>query len=153
MGFTLMSPAFAEGATIPVKYTRMDGNLCPPLKWAGAPEATLSFALVIEDPDAPRGTFRHFGVSNIPPDRTELPESADTAPDQAPRFHKNDFGNARYDGPQPPPGSGPHHYVFRLAALDVTRLGLPDAVDAAAMWAEARKHSLAEAILTGIYQQ
>jgi Raf kinase inhibitor-like YbhB/YbcL family protein len=151
MGFTLMSPAFAEGATIPLKYTRMGDNLCPTLKWAGAPEGTLGFALVIEDPDAPRGTFRHCGISNIPPDRTELPESTDTAPDQAPRFHKNDFGNARYDGPQPPPGSGPHHYVFRLAALDVARL--PDAVDAAAMWAEARKHSLAEATLTGIYQR
>ncbi|MDR6758648.1 Raf kinase inhibitor-like YbhB/YbcL family protein [Mycoplana sp. BE70] len=153
MGFTLMSPAFAEGGTIPLKYTRMGENLCPPLKWTGAPEGTLSFALVIEDPDAPRGTFRHFGLSNIPSDWTELPASADTAPDHGSRFHKNDFGNVRYDGPQPPPGSGPHRYVFRLAALDVARLGLPDAVDAASMWAAARKHSVAEATLTGLYER
>jgi Raf kinase inhibitor-like YbhB/YbcL family protein len=153
MGFTLISPAFADGDAIPFKYTRMDDNLCPPLKWTGAPDGTRSFALVVEDPDAPRGTFRHCAISNIPQDRSELAESADTAPDQAPRFHRNDFGNVRYDGPQPPPGSGPHHYVFRLAALDVPRLGLPDSVDAAAMWAEAKKHSLGEAKLTGIYQQ
>ncbi|HVX82619.1 MAG TPA: YbhB/YbcL family Raf kinase inhibitor-like protein, partial [Devosiaceae bacterium] len=60
MSMTLMSPAFEEGARIPQKYSRDGENLLPPLKWSGAPDETKSFALIIEDPDAPQGTFRHL---------------------------------------------------------------------------------------------
>ncbi|MBB2795875.1 UNVERIFIED_ORG: phosphatidylethanolamine-binding protein (PEBP) family uncharacterized protein [Rhizobium pisi] len=80
------------------------------------------------------------------------PKAPTPHPEQAPRFFKNDFGNARYDGPQPPAGDRPHHYIFRLAALDVPKLSIPDAAGISAMWAEAKKHALAEATVTGTYQ-
>ncbi len=122
MTLTLMSPAFADGEPIPIKYTRNGGNLFPPLKWTGVPDGTRSFALVVEDPDAPSGLFRHCGMFNIAPTANNLSESVDTSPDQGPRYSENDFGNARYDGPQPPKGHGVHRYNFRLVALDVPNL-------------------------------
>lgn len=152
MGMMLTSPAFAEGEPMPEKYTRFGENLMPPLKWSGIPAETKSLALIVEDPDAPRGTFRHCGVFNIPADWDELSQSADTAPGGGPRFSRNDFGNARYDGPQPPKGHGTHHYHFRLAALDVPNLTVPDSAGIDAMWQEARKHTLSETSLTGTFE-
>jgi Raf kinase inhibitor-like YbhB/YbcL family protein len=108
--------------------------------------------LIVEDPDAPSGTFRHCGIFNIPAEVNELQESADTAPGGGPRFSENDFGNARYDGPQPPRGHGVHHYHFRLAALDVANLSVPSSAGVEAMWREARKHILAQADLTGTFE-
>ncbi|MGH6808058.1 MAG: YbhB/YbcL family Raf kinase inhibitor-like protein, partial [Ensifer adhaerens] len=98
------------------------------------------------------GTFRHCGVFNIPAEWDSLPESADTAPGGGSRFAENDFGNARYDGPQPPKGHGLHHYHFRLAALDVPSLQIPGSAGVAAMWREAKKHMLAETALTGTFE-
>jgi Raf kinase inhibitor-like YbhB/YbcL family protein len=151
MTMTLTSPAFADGERMPDKYTRLGENLMPPLKWGGAPEEAKSFALIVEDPDAPSGTFRHCGVFNIPKDWNQLGQSADTAPGGGPRFSENDFGNARYDGPQPPKGHGLHHYRFRLAALDVPNLKVPDSAGVEAMWKEARSHILSETSLTGTF--
>jgi Raf kinase inhibitor-like YbhB/YbcL family protein len=149
----LISPAFADGEPIPRKFTRLGDNLCPALKWYGAPAGTKSFVLMIEDPDAPRGTFYHLGIYNIPPDWEGLPESVDTRPGEGrPRFAKNDFGNVQYDGPQPPPGHGLHHYHFRLAALEVPALSIPAAAGVEAMWREARKVAIAEAELVGTYE-
>ena len=102
MALTLISKAFAEGTPIPRKYALEGENIFPPLAWGGAPEKTQSFALIVEDPDAPSGTFRHCGIANIPAQWTGLVESLDTMQEQALRFYRNDFGNARYDGPQPP---------------------------------------------------
>lgn len=152
MALTLMSPAFADGEPIPKKYTRNGENLFPPLKWTGVPDGTRSFALVVEDPDAPSGLFRHCGMFNIPPTKDGLPESVDTSPDQGPRYSENDFGNARYDGPQPPKGHGVHHYHFRLAALDVPSLTIPGTAGVKVMWDEANKHILAKAVLTGTFE-
>nr|CAD6437852.1 YbhB/YbcL family Raf kinase inhibitor-like protein [Rhizobium sp. Q54] len=151
MTLTLISPAFADGEPIPVKYTRLGENLMPPLKWSGPPEQTKSYVLIVEDPDAPNGTFRHCGVFNIPANWNELSQSADTAPDGGPRFSQNDFGNARYDGPQPPKGHGLHHYHFRLAALDVTNLTIPAAAGVEAMWGATQGHVLEEASITGTF--
>src|SRR5690606_5678044 len=117
MAFTLESPAFENGQTIPEAYVREGGNLSPPLRWSGAPAGTRSFLLVVEDPDAPRGVFRHWAVYDIVAERTELPEG--TAGPERFRQGVNDFGNDRYDGPRPPKGHGIHHYHFRLSALDV----------------------------------
>jgi Raf kinase inhibitor-like YbhB/YbcL family protein len=124
----------------------------PPLKWNGAPHEVRSYVLMIEDPDAPAGTFHHCGIFNIPADWDGLPESADTAPGGGPRFVENDFGNARYDGPQPPKGHGIHHYHFRLAALDVPSLAIAGSAGVEAMWREARKHTLAQTSLTGTFE-
>jgi Raf kinase inhibitor-like YbhB/YbcL family protein len=152
MSLNLISPAFAEGEKIPRKYARLGENLLPPLKWNGAPHEVRSYVLMIEDPDAPAGTFHHCGIFNIPADWDGLPESADTAPGGGPRFVENDFGNARYDGPQPPKGHGIHHYHFRLAALDVPSLAIAGSAGVEAMWREARKHTLAQTSLTGTFE-
>lgn len=154
MALTLTSPAFADGDRLADKYTRDDENISPPLRWTGAPEGTRSFVLIVEDPDAPRGTFRHWGLFNVPADRDHLPESVETGPDKATlRICRNDFGDGHYDGPQPPPGHGPHRYHFRLAALDVPDIDLPSAVGIADLWHEAEKHKLDEATLIGIYER
>ncbi|RCS25676.1 YbhB/YbcL family Raf kinase inhibitor-like protein [Phyllobacterium salinisoli] len=153
MPLTLTSPVFAEGETIPTKYARDGENLMPPLKWTGIPGGTQSFVLIVEDPDAPKGIFRHCAVYNIPADREGLPESIDTSRDNALSYAINDFGNAHYDGPEPPIGDDPHHYHFRLAALDVPRLAIPAKAGAQQIWHEARKHVIEEAELVGIYQR
>lgn len=151
MPLTMISPAFSQGERIPDKHARDGENLLPPLKWSGVPEGTRSFTLIVEDPDAPSGTFRHLGVYNIPATWEGLPESADTRGGGGPRFAVNDFGHARYDGPQPPKGHGTHHYHFRLAALDVPHLTVPASAGVEALWKEACKHKLDEAELVGTF--
>ena len=153
MTFTLTSPAFAEGQTIPVKHTRDGENLSPPLQWTGAPEGTKSFILIVEDPDAPSGTFRHWAIYNIPADRDGLPQSVDAGLERAVRHGRNDFGNGRYDGPEPPKGHGVHHYRFRLGALDVANLEVPVDTGVEEIWRRAEKHLIGEAELTGIYER
>lgn len=152
MSLTLISPAFSQGERIPDKHARDGDNLLPPIKWNGAPEGARSFALIVEDPDAPRGTFRHLGVFNIPSSFEGLAESADTQNDDGPRYAVNDFGFARYDGPQPPKGHGTHHYHFKLAALDVPKLSIPATAGVEAIWKEACKHKLDEAELVGTFE-
>ncbi|MCO6187823.1 YbhB/YbcL family Raf kinase inhibitor-like protein [Rhizobium sp. L1K21] len=152
MSMTLMSPAFADGEPIPEKYSRLGENLMPPLKWAGAPDRTRSFVLTVEDPDAPSGTFHHCGVFNLSGDCRKLAESADTQPESGLRFSENDFGNTRYDGPEPPKGHGQHRYRFRLQALDVPSIPLPGAAGVKTLTDEAQKHALAEATLTGTFE-
>lgn len=153
MPLTLTSPAFADGDTIPVKYTRDGENLSPPLKWNGAPDGTKSYAVVVEDPDAPNGTFRHFAAYDIPADRAELPQSVDTGPERAITYARNDFGSEAYDGPEPPPGHGLHHYHFRLAALDVPTIKLPPDAGVEAVWREAQKHVIEQDEIVGTYER
>jgi Raf kinase inhibitor-like YbhB/YbcL family protein len=153
MSLTLMSSAFTDGGPIPKKYARDGENLFPPLKWTGAPDKTKSFALLVEDPDAPGGLFRHAAIYNVPPDRTALEQSIDTAAQSGLRFGRNDFGGKAYDGPEPPVGHGMHHYHFRLAALDVPRIDLPAGTDAGEVWAEAEKHAIEEAEIVGTYER
>ncbi|WEX09529.1 YbhB/YbcL family Raf kinase inhibitor-like protein [Chelativorans sp. AA-79] len=154
MPLTLLSPAFADGEQLPGKYARDDENLSPPLKWTGAPDGTKSFVLVVDDPDAPNGTFGHWGLFNIPADQDHLPESVETGPKKDMlRVCRNGFGNNYYDGPQPPQGHGVHHYHFRLGALDVPSIGLPPTASVAELWDEAGKHTLEEATLVGTYER
>lgn len=152
MTLTLSSPAIHQDGKIPDRHARRHGNISPPLEWNGAPEGTRSFALLIEDPDAPRGMFRHWAVHDIPPDCTRLDEGAGR-PDSDLRQGANDFGNTGYDGPQPPEGSGPHHYHIRLAALDTDHLDLGPRQRAEAVWDAAQGHILEETELVGIYEQ
>lgn len=152
MTMHLISPAFADGAEIPRQFSRLGDNLLPPLKWSGAPSDVKSYALVIEDPDAPNGTFRHCGVFNIPANWDGLPQSAASGPNSGLRFVENDFGNIRYDGPQPPKGHGVHHYHFKLAALDVPDLSVNASAGVAALWREAKRHILSQAELVGTFE-
>lgn len=152
MAFVLNSPAFADGQAIPAKYTCDGENVSPPLEWRGAPAETRSFVLILDDPDAPSGLFRHWAVYNIPPDRTGLPEGAGSgaAREGLPQG-VNDFGQRRYDGPCPPRGHGPHLYHFRLAALDTPHLELPPTIKVAEVWTTARPYMIGEAELVGQY--
>jgi Raf kinase inhibitor-like YbhB/YbcL family protein len=161
MAFQLKSPAFKAGKPIPRKYTADGDNLSPPLEWTEPPPDTRSFALLVEDPDAPSGTFRHWAVFDIPADQRSLPEGVGREkPPPSTHFAKNDFGRARYDGPKPPEGDDAHHYKFRLAALDaslaeLTADVLPWKTDAKAaeVWQTVKPHIIAEADLVGLYQR
>ena len=126
MAFTISSPAFKANARIPLQFSRDGGNESPPVEWRGAPPGTRSFALIVEDPDAPKGTFRHWAAYDIPADSERLTQGAGSREQGSPlQMARNDFGNGRYDGPQPPAGHGTHHYHFRLFALDVPELEVP----------------------------
>lgn len=154
MAFTLRSPAFDEGGAIPRRHARDGDNLSPPLEWSGAPEGTRSFALIMEDPDAPAGLFRHWGLYHIAAGRSLLPEAVGAGAKTEDLGHGiNDFGALKYDGPEPPPGDGPHRYVFRLAALDVERLTQAPKMQVAEIWEAAQQHLLASAELTGTYER
>jgi Raf kinase inhibitor-like YbhB/YbcL family protein len=153
MPLSLRTAAFADGKRIPTRHTRDGENLSPPLAWSGVPEGTRSFALIVEDPDAPNGTFYHWAVANIPPDRTGLPEGAGGKSEGTMRFGRNDFGNVKYDGPEPPRGHGTHHYHFRLAALDVPALAVSERTGVADLWREATRHALATAETVGTYDR
>lgn len=118
MAFNLTSKAFEYGATIPEKHTCKGEDTPPPLRWDEAPKGTVSFALVLEDPDAPGGTFLHWLIYNLPPDTDELEgvtpveKHLKNGAYQA----KNDFRKIGYNGPCPPKGEE-HRYFFRLYAL------------------------------------
>jgi Raf kinase inhibitor-like YbhB/YbcL family protein len=149
MTFSLHSPAFKDGAAIPETYAKDGLNRSPPLRWTDPPAETRSFMLVVEDPDAPAGVFRHWALHGLPKDQRELREGAggDTVAMPA----RNDFGGLGYDGPAPPRGDGAHRYSFRLAALDVPRLDVPEGASARAVVDSARRHILDEAEITGLY--
>ena len=115
MAIQLSSPAFAAGAVIPRKYTCDGSDMSPPLEWSGVPAETRSLALIVDDPDAPRGTWSHWIVFGLKPATTSLPEGG-PLPEGA-QLGRNDFRKNAYGGPCPPPG-GPHRYFFRLYALD-----------------------------------
>src|SRR5215213_6057155 len=151
MPLTLTSPAFKQGKVIPIRHTRDGENLSPPLEWQDAPPETRSFMVLVEDPDAPSGTFRHWAMYNIPAGEVGLQEGASGQGPGRAEEGVNGFGNACYDGPQPPKGHGPHHYHFRLAALDVPRLDVPASAKAEEIWTRAQPHIIAEAEVVGVY--
>jgi Raf kinase inhibitor-like YbhB/YbcL family protein len=153
MTMHIHSPAFVADARIPDQFTRDDMNLSPRVEWDGAPLKTRSFALVVEDPDAPRGTFRHWAAYDIPADAHALVEGAGSGVGAAPAMGRNDFGNAQYDGPQPPKGHGVHHYRFRLFALDVPELDVPKGASASQVLDAAQEHAIAEAETVGTFER
>jgi Raf kinase inhibitor-like YbhB/YbcL family protein len=151
MSIQLSSPAFQEGGPIPQQYTGDGKDASPPLRWADPPEGTKSFALICDDPDAPRGTWVHWLLFNLPADQRELPEGvpAEVALDSEARQGNNDFGKVGYGGPAPPAGK-PHRYFFRLYALD-TPLDLPGGASRPQLLAAMKGHVLAEGQLMGQY--
>ena len=152
MAFTLNSPAFARNARIPKQFTRDGDNLSPPMHWEGAPSRARSYALVVEDADAPRGTFHYWAAYDIPADAHNLPQGAGSGElGAAIRMGINDFGNSHYDGPQSPAGRGQHHYHFRLFALDVRELDVPDDCSAEQVLEAAVAHSLAQTEAVGVF--
>jgi Raf kinase inhibitor-like YbhB/YbcL family protein len=150
MPFTLTSDAFREGEWIPRRFTCDGEDLSPPLAWSGAPDGTESFALIVDDPDAPRGTFTHWLLFDIPMDTTHFAEGMQ--PGDGGRTLPNDFGHVRYGGPCPPKGHGPHRYRFTMYAVNVPVLRLHG--DKRKDLDEAlRSHTLASVTLTGKYER
>lgn len=149
----LESPAFQEGQTIPTRHTCEGEDLSPPLRWSGVPDGTGSLALVVDDPDAPAGTWVHWVLYGIPPEPDQLSEgipAAETAPHGA-RQGRNDFQRLGYGGPCPPPNSA-HRYRFQLYALDAE----PDLEPGATkrqLLESIEGRVLAGARLTGIYRR
>lgn len=150
----LESSAFAPGQPIPEKHARDGKDLSPELSFSGAPEKTQSFALVCDDPDAPRGTWVHWVYFDIPASRTSLPEGVpkDERPSTGGVQGKSDYGDIGWGGPQPPRGHGVHHYEFRLSALD-TLLRLAPGSTKAEVEAAMRGHVLAQAKTMGTYRR
>jgi Raf kinase inhibitor-like YbhB/YbcL family protein len=151
MAFTLTSPVFADGAVIPVRHTCDGDNRSPHLAWTDPPEGTRSLALIVDDPDAPSGTFTHWLLYDLPADLRELSESD---PGKTPGVsQRNSFGKSGYGGPCPPPGDPPHQYRFTLYALDVPTLKISGSLTAKELEAEISAHILGSARLVGRYQR
>jgi Raf kinase inhibitor-like YbhB/YbcL family protein len=142
----LTSKAFKDGEMMPSKYTCDGDNAFPPLEVANVPEATVSLALVLEDPDAVSGTFDHFLKWNIAP-RTALIEEGK---EPAGISGTTSSGKIGYVGPCPPSGS--HRYIFSLYALD-TALTLPEGSSKTALFAAIEGHILEESKLVGLYSR
>jgi Raf kinase inhibitor-like YbhB/YbcL family protein len=143
----LTSPAFAQGQAIPSRYTDDGENTSPPLVVAGAPHGTVSLALIVEDPDAPVGTWVHWVVWDLPAGTHDI--AAGKLPEGA-LEGRNSWGRNVYGGPAPP--SGTHRYFFRLFALDVAP-DLPPRAGAAALRRAMSGHVLATAELMGTYHR
>lgn len=141
----LNTPAFRDGETIPQKYARQGSNMNPPLHLEEIPEKARSLALIVEDPDAPKGTFNHWLVYNLDPQTHDIKEN--TVPVMATQG-RNDFGDLEYDGPQPP--SGEHRYFFKAFALDSV-LELPRGARRAELEKAMQGHVLDQAAVMGRY--
>lgn len=153
MTLALTTTAFPANGAIPARYTCDGEDRSPPLAWSGAPSGAAAFALIMDDPDAPRGVFTHWVLYNLPADAQELPEGVPTA-ERLPSGALqgvNDFGRVGYGGPCPPPGPA-HRYRFTLYALD-TALSLEPRATKQAVLDAMRGHVLAQAQLVGTYQR
>ncbi len=153
MSLSVSSSVFQEGNPIPAKYSCQGQDVSPPLGWDEPPAGTRSFALIVDDPDAPVGVFTHWVLFNLPADCRELPEAVPTRSPLASGAvqGKNDFGKIGYGGPCPPPGR-PHRYQFAVYALDGP-LDLPTGASKQQVLAAVAGHSLAQGTLTGTYQR
>ena len=154
MGMQLNSSAFNNGERLPQRYSCDGEEMSPPLAWGGAPGDTRSFAIFCDDPDAPNGTFHHWAIYDIPKTTHELPEGfAATVARSLVLQGTNDFGKSGYGGACPPKGHGPHHYHFRVMALDCGHLDTHGRNKAVDVERTAREHCLAEAELVGTYSR
>ena len=154
MTFTLTSTGFTDGGAPPDAQVQARGNRSPRLSWSGAPEGTTSFAVTCYDPDAPTGSgFWHWTVANIPADVTELAEGASAAglPKGAVEG-RTDFGEPGFGGAAPPPGHGPHRYIFTVFAVDTERLDVTPENSGAVFGFNLHFHTLARASITGVYE-
>jgi len=156
MAFTLKSPSFSENGNIPAKYTCEGQDISPPLSWSGVPAGTKSLALIVDDPDAPdprapKMTWVHWVLYNLPPSSNGLPESVSkSALPQGTLEGTNDWKRTGYGGPCPPIGR--HRYFFKLYGLDTalpnlgnpTKKQLEDAM---------KGHILAQTELVGTYEK
>jgi Raf kinase inhibitor-like YbhB/YbcL family protein len=152
--FKLLSPAFTEGGAIPRKYTCEGEDISPPLAWSGIPPRTKSFVLIVDDPDAPdpnapKMTWVHWVLYDLPPDTAALAEGVKILP-AGTKVGLNGWKRASYGGPCPPIGR--HRYFHKLYALDKVLAGLGEAGEVE-VEAAMRNHILAQATLIGTYEK
>jgi len=155
MSLAVSSSAFAQNAEIPAKYTCEGQDASPPLSWSGAPSTTKSFALIVDDPDAPdpaapKMTYVHWVLYDLPATVTSLDEDATKQPPAGARQGVNDGKRAGYGGPCPPIGR--HRYFFKVYALDNT-LGDLGSPSKAALESAMKGHIVAQGELVGTYQK
>jgi Raf kinase inhibitor-like YbhB/YbcL family protein len=137
----LISSSFKEGEDIPIKYSCQSENINPPLAWSGVPNETKSFALIVDDPDAPVGLWKHWLIKDIPKNVRSIQENSTIGKEIT-----NSFGKKNYGGPCPP--NGKHRYFFKLYALDVDSLPAENMND---LYWQVEEHKIDEAILMGYY--
>jgi len=145
----LTSTAFQQEEAIPARHTCEGADSSPELQWENAPADVQSFALIMDDPDAPGRTFVHWVLFDIPGTTQMLEEGVSGVGIGG----KNDFGKMSYGGPCPPPGHGPHRYFFKLYALDVAPLNLAPGATKSEVEAAMQSHILAETRLMGTYER
>lgn len=151
MAFKLIIPAFAEGGLIPKLHTCEGADVSPSLEWSGEPPESRSLALIVDDPDAPVGTWNHWLLYDLSPSVRSLAQGF--KPGKLGQSGTNDFGRPGYGGPCPPKGHGPHRYFFKLYALDIPTLSLPAGAKRADIDKAVRGHILAEAQYMGRYER
>jgi Raf kinase inhibitor-like YbhB/YbcL family protein len=146
----LKSDAFSDGGMITSKYTCDGSDMSPPLAWTKGPEGTKSYAVIVDDPDAPMGSWVHWVVYNIPAGVTALSEGVPKVEklQDGTLQGKNDFRRSGYRGPCPP--SGTHRYIFKVYALDVVLKAGPG-LTRKQLLQEMDGHVLAQGALTGKY--
>jgi Raf kinase inhibitor-like YbhB/YbcL family protein len=141
------STAFREGETIPAEFTCSGADRSPPLRWAVVPSGAVEVALVVDDPDAPGGTFMHWALFALPPENGGV--EAGTVPPGA-RQGKNGFGKVGYGGPCPPKGDPPHHYRFTVYALS-RKVDRPDGASGDDVRRDAEAAAIATGRLVGLF--
>ncbi|HUN89557.1 MAG TPA: YbhB/YbcL family Raf kinase inhibitor-like protein [Terriglobales bacterium] len=151
MSFQISTSSFSSGASIPTKFTCDGQDVSPQLSWSRAPEATKSFALIADDPDAPAGTWTHWLIWDIPVASNQLAEGVPKTEEVGglARQGQNDFRKIGYNGPCPPPGK-PHRYYFKLFALD-SKLNIHTGANRAQLDAAMKGHILAQTEVMGRY--
>lgn len=151
----VQSPAFSHGSSIPDRYAVTAADISPPLTWNGVPTGSQDLVLVVEDYDVPlfspmvHAIAYHLGDGLV---EGALPNREDKGLDPSVRLGRNGLGYERYDGPAPPPGHGPHHYVFQLFALDIS-LAFEKAPSRSEMEEVMRGHVLSFGIFTGTFER
>lgn len=150
---SISADEFKQGDNIPDKFTCNGRDISPSLSWKGIPAGTKSIALIMDDPDATRGTFTHWVLYNIPAETLKLPESMphDQTLTDGSMQGISDYGRSDYGGPCPPPGK-PHRYYFKVYALD-TKLNLPPGASKEQVENAMKGHILAQGELMGKYQR
>ena len=153
MSLTVTTSAFEAGAAIPAQYTCKGADVSPALNWSGAPAHTASFAIIMDDPDAPAGTWVHWVMWDIPQTTHALSQGVakrEQLPDGS-RQGRNSFGKVGYNGPCPPAGQT-HRYFFRVYALDM-KLELGAHADRGALDAAMNGHVLAQGEYMGTFHK
>ena len=151
MTFTLTSHDITDGGVLPDAQVQAKGNTSPHLAWSGAPEGTKSDAITCYDPDAPTGSgFWHWTVANIPADVSEI-ATGGPVPSGA-VAGRTDYGPAGFGGAAPPPGHGPHRYIFTVFAVDVETLDVTPDNSGAVFGFNLFFHTLAKATITATYE-